>query len=117
MTAYTKEDLRILRKTMFKEMEAVANRYGVKVDFGNIRFSSYEFRVKMEARQINAPAFAAAPKPVTGQRDLVVGSRIAHPARKGLMTVVELTATHATIKTNRGTIYRIKREEAARYTV
>ena len=119
MTAYTKEEMRILRKTMLKEMADVAKRYGVNVEFGNIRFGSYEFRVKMEARQENAPTFAAAPvaRPVTGQRDLVVGSMIAHPARKGLMKVVAIEGKHCRIQTNRGTIYRIKTSEAAQYTI
>lgn len=116
MTAYTKEEMRILRKTMLKEMEEVAKRYGVIVNFGNIRFGSYDFRVKMEARQEGVAAAAAA-TPTTGQRDLVVGSWIAHPARKGLMKVVSIEGKHCRIQTTRGTIYRIKVEEAARYAI
>lgn len=114
---FTKTELQILRTTMFKEMEEVAKRYGIKATFGNIRFSHHEFRVKMDARLLSAPAPAAPVAPITGQRNLVVGSMIAHPARKGLMKVVSIDGNHCRIQTNRGTIYRIKVSEAAQYTI
>lgn len=119
MNTFTKENLGDLRKTMLKEMEEVAKKYGVVAKFGNIRFNSHEFRVKMEVRQLNAPTFAAAPavKPVTGQRALVVGSMIAHPARRSLMKVIGIDGKHCRIQTNRGTVYRIKVSEAEQYTI
>lgn len=44
MTVFTKEVMRNYRSSMLKEMEEVAKKYGVKVEFGNIRFNATDSR-------------------------------------------------------------------------
>lgn len=116
MTVFTKEVMRNYRSSMLKEMEEVAKKYGVKVEFGNIRFNATDFRVKMEAKSINSIVAAPTSSNATSSGPISIGSMINHPARKTPLIVKEITPRGSVIVvSNRGTRYRIKMSEAIKY--
>lgn len=101
-------------------MMEVAKKYGVEADFGTIRFTDYEFGVKMRVRSKIAGVVVEAEadnfKPFTGK--IRVGTRIKHPARKEELVVTQVTDRGSVLVTaSRGGRYRLKMEDALKYAV
>lgn len=120
MPTFTKELVKSYRDSMLKEMEEVARKYGVDIDFGNIRYRSDEFRVQMIAKDPVAKKGEEiiTSRNIPGNAKIKVGSYIAHPARKNCLRVIEITARGSVIVTSdRGARYRLKMDEALKYAV
>ena len=120
MTKFTKESVKALRSSMLKEMEEVAKKYGVEVSFGTIRFTDYEFGVKMTTRAKIAGVVVEAEadkfKPFTGK--IQIGTRIQHPARKDALVVTKISDRGSVFVTaSRGGKYRLKMEDAIKYAI
>lgn len=116
---FDRNQVKNLRASMLTEMEEVAKKYGIDVQFGTIRFSDYDFSVKMTARsQHVAPkAIIATPIPNTTAPNtkIEIGTRIYHPARKRPLIVTNVTATHVSVQASSGGKYRLKMAEALKY--
>lgn len=116
---FDRNQVKALRASMLAEMEAVAKKYGVDVNFGTIRFSDYEFNVKMNVRSQNVAPTAVTVTPVTntptGTKKIEIGTPIYHPARKHPLIVTNVTATHVSVQASGGGKYRLKMAEALKY--
>ena len=120
MTKFTKESVKALRSSMLKEMEEVAKKYGVEVSFGTIRYTEFEFGVKITTRSKIAGVVVEAEadkfKPFTGK--IQVGTLIAHPARRDCLVVTKISDRGSVFVTaSRGGKYRLKMEDAIKYAV
>lgn len=117
---FDRNQVKNLRASMLAEMEEVAKKYGIDVQFGTIRFSDYDFSVKMTARSqhVTTPkAIIATPIPNTTAPNtkIEIGTRIYHPARKRPLIVTNVTATHVSVEASGGGKYRIKMADALKY--
>lgn len=114
MTTFDRATLRDLRKTMLAEMEAIAQKYGYTAEFGNIRFSEYEFKVKMTVKSKEASVPAVSNHPRKGK--IAIGTKIYHPARKDPLTVTNISDRGSVfVVSARGAKYRLKMEDALKY--